>query len=136
MESGLDPYNTAYADSSNSGDRRAERELLWHRTRRNDTVHNNSYAFPTVLRVLSTTTPSPASLAGAVAHRVQTSRGRALDPYLLGVDFADTDLLGEACDHAVGDLLLLGAELLDEFGDRPHLGIARFVVEFLQAFPN
>ena len=136
MESGLDPYNTAYADSTDSVDRRAERSLLWHRTRRNDTVHNNSYAFPVVVDSAPTTHSPPWRLAGAVAHRGQTSRGRALDPYLLGVDFADTDLLGEACDHAVGDLLLLGAELLDEFGDRPHLGIARFVVEFLQAFPN
>ena len=83
MESGLDPYNTAYADSTDSVDRRAEWELLWHRTRRNDTVHNNSYAFPVFGVLLPTNPPLPCRLAGAVAHRVQTSRGRALDPYLL-----------------------------------------------------
>ena len=83
MESGLDPYNTAYADSTDSVDRRAERELLWHHIRRNDTVHNNSCVFPVPGLSSTTRMQLPARLAGAAAHRLQTSRERTLDPYLL-----------------------------------------------------
>ena len=76
-------------------------------------------------RVVHKPPPTP------VAHRQQTNVRRALDPNLLAIAFGDTDLLGKAGDRAVGDLLRFGAKLLDEFRDRPHLGIAGFVVEFL-----
>ena len=154
MESGLDPYNTAYADSTDSVDRRAERELLWHHIRRNDTVHNNSCVSrrPARDRVSSRRNCVASSdrvggrrdrVGGAadrvvhkppptpVAHRQQTNARRALDPNLLAIAFGNTDLLGKAGDRAVGDLLFLGTELLDELCHRPNLRLAGLVVELL-----
>ncbi|ERH05298.1 MAG: hypothetical protein J07HN4v3_00893 [Halonotius sp. J07HN4] len=108
--------------------------MLWHRIRTNAVVHNNSCVSdgPTVdVRGWTRVLTGCAVVREAVARWAKANGRQASDPDLLGFGLGDTDLLGEARDDAVGDLLLLGPELLDELGDRPHLGIAGVVVKLL-----